>query len=122
MLLRAAVGLDRLDWPERRMTVQLETRSPHVGFLAVVQNWPPWAVVIDSDVPECEGDGSGFDFAADRWAVTCATDPGLRTGPSELATVRYKGPAVDPASLALTSELVDANLVTTPATLRLVAR
>jgi hypothetical protein len=115
MLLRTAVGLDALAWPERGLAVRLETPSPHVGFQVMVAGWPEGVEPTGLDSSECTGDDATVEPVGSTWGLVCMTDPSIASGPSTLATIRYRGPRVDPASLAVTPTLVDSSLATVPA-------
>ena len=68
-------------------------------------------------------DASDPDVVDGAVAVTCATDPSLGSGPSDLVTIRYRAvAAVDPATLTLSASFFDAALAPVVATTSLIGR
>ncbi|MEM7245621.1 MAG: choice-of-anchor Q domain-containing protein [Acidobacteriota bacterium] len=113
-LLRSAVGLDELTWPERELSLVLEdAQVPSVGFSQLVEGWPEWAEVTDWTAGPCgpEGDADAR-FGDAGFVVTCVTDPAPFEAPAELVRVTYRGrSAVLASELTLTTELLDEHLI-----------
>lgn len=115
LLLRASVDLSELAWKRRFLAVNLADAVSYSGFLLRFAGWPASAANAGFEANPCGG-GGGMDILGDAWTITCAPDP-PPTGPREMAAFGYRSPeAIDPATLAFTSEVLDPALNTiTPA-------
>ncbi|MEM7249654.1 MAG: hypothetical protein AAF533_30395, partial [Acidobacteriota bacterium] len=121
-ILRAAVGLAPIAWPEHELVVVLnEAAAPAVGFGVHVDGWPSWAVPTLTEAAPCSLDGGGdWAFGADGWSMSCVTDPEPFEAPAELLTVRYRArQAVDSDSIRWNVELLDESLRDLPGDIQL---
>jgi hypothetical protein len=101
------------------IALSLDDGASLVGFHASLSPWPSWAESVDIVGDAC-AEGSGLDAVGETWSVTCASDPVVLTGPTRLATLRYRAPGpVTPDSLHVVAEGVDASLAEAPIVLLL---
>jgi hypothetical protein len=117
-LLRAAVGLTRLEWPERELRLQVGAAAgPVVAVSVRVGNWPPWARSTGFSVEgPCRDQGEvSFDAAGDAWGLTCTLDPLRLASPVESIVLRYRGAErFDPAGLDVVGRAVTPELELLP--------
>lgn len=122
LMLRAAVGLERITWPERQLEVRLPAATPRVAFSVRVGGWPAFANIQRMDAAECSGEDTGLDTSADRWAVTCATEPAVVSTGGTIATVTYLGPLVSASALSVESTVLGPGFDEIPGLLTIGAR
>ena len=92
------------------------------AFSVRASGWPAWAVITGHEAANCPPPG-GLDAETDMWAVTCASDPLLQVGPSDVAAIRYRAPEpVDASGLSVAWQFLGAGLVELPATVTLEPR
>lgn len=100
-VLRAAVGLDAVQWPLRALAVSLDAPATTEAISVVVSGWPADAAAEGATTVGCDGEGEGFDFAGDAWAVTCIIGADV-VAAGDVASFGYRAPsAVDPADLTV---------------------
>jgi hypothetical protein len=124
IVLRAAVGLERVDWQLRTLVLSLTEPASFVAFSATVTGLPSSAAAATLQDADCsDAEASGADSSVGTWSLTCVSDPTLRSDVSgAIASFGYRAPmAVDPGSLSLSSELVDASLSSTTGVLTMAA-
>jgi hypothetical protein len=109
LLLRSSVGLERLSWPQRAIVVRATAPAPRIGFALTISGWPAWATEVTVESADCSGPESGADISGPLVGIACATDP-QTVDDVQLATVRYRGPAVDPSTLGVTATVANAAL------------
>lgn len=109
LLLRSAVGLERLTWPQRTFVVRANGPAPRIGFALTISGWPAWATEVTAESADCGGPESGADISGPLVGLACATDPQV-VDDALLATIRYRGPAVDASTLGVTATVANAAL------------
>jgi len=112
LILRAAVHLTDLAGPARGVHADLLDATEALVFSVTVSDWPASATPAGASSAHCPAGGiGGLDAVADQWTLTCASDPGLVSGPARLGTLRYRAPEpVDPGTLSADLRLLDADL------------
>ena len=120
-ILRACVGLERLQWTGREVVVVLDGPAALAAFDVVVSGLPVSVDAADFECEACEGDGlASLDEGHGRLAVTCELVAPRPAGEVAIRlTVRSPWP-VDPSALVVQVEGVGADLAPVPlhATLR----
>jgi len=109
VMLRTAVGLEHLTWPQRTLVARAPGPTSRIGFAMTISGWPAWATDVTVESADCSGPESGADISGPLVGVACATDPQV-VDDAQLATIRYRGPAIDPSTLAVTTTVADAAL------------
>ena len=112
LLLRAAVGLSDVRWPERAVGVLAGDYMSGRAWSVITKEWPAWAVPSRYIAIACSPDDAMFAETGDGWHAACLAIPEDVEQGSDLGVVVYRAPeavtidGVTTAAIVLDSSLV----------------
>ena len=120
LLLRTAVGLESLVWPEHLLELRVAADVPPAAWSATLQHLPSWVGPPSLELlADCGLESGGaFDGEESGWAMTCLVDGSAPEADEPWLRLRYRAPwPIDLAATKSSSQLIDASLAPIAGTL-----